>query len=91
MSKREGGKTVRPPEPPVHAEPPALKEAAPVSDQVVATVTRAAPAPPTKKVYKCLRYPGITREATVEDVTRHGAPYCPCCGVRMEEDTSGKL
>lgn len=85
----------RPPEPPVHAEPPALGASVPVGDQVEATVTRAAPeappAPPQKKVYMCYGHPGITREITAENLVLNGPPFCTQCGIRMAEDLTGRL
>jgi hypothetical protein len=82
---------VRPPEPPVHAEPPPLKAPVAVEGTVQAEVTRAAPASPAKKIYMCYGHPGITRELTAENLILNGPPFCTQCGIRMAEDITGKL
>ena len=52
----------------------------------------AAPPRPRPKVFRCYgEDPGLTREATPEQIAEWGgAPFCPACGCRMGEDLTGR-
>lgn len=104
--QRTGGRGVRPeggyqPEESRQGAPPqggsVLAPAPPVQVEgpVQATVTQAAPEAPPRprpKVFRCYgEDPGLTREATPEQIAEWGgAPFCPACGCRMGEDLTGR-